>query len=52
MDNEPIPVGTDIARWVEDEAFQSGVWAFIAIDLSQISGKAKRINITIVLTSS
>jgi hypothetical protein len=27
--------------------FFGGVWAFIDIDLSQISGKAKRINITI-----
>jgi predicted RNase H-like HicB family nuclease len=46
MDNESIPVGTTIDRWINDEEFQGGVWAFIDIDLSQISGKAKRINIT------
>ncbi|PJE05781.1 type II toxin-antitoxin system HicB family antitoxin [Legionella sp.] len=46
MDNESLPVGTTIDRWINDEEFKSGVWAFIDIDLSQISGKAKRINIT------
>jgi predicted RNase H-like HicB family nuclease len=47
MDNEAIPVGTTIDHWINNEEFQGGVWAFINIDLSQISGKAKRINITI-----
>lgn len=46
MDNESFPVGTTIDRWINDKEFQGGVWAFIDIDLSQISGKAKRINIT------
>lgn len=46
MDNESLPVGTTIDRWINHEEFQGGVWAFIDIDLSQISGKAKRINIT------
>ena len=46
MDNESLPVGTTMDRWINDEEFQGGVWAFIDIDLSQISGKAKRINIT------
>lgn len=46
MDNESLPVGTTIDRWINDEEFQGGVWAFIDIDLSQISGRAKRINIT------
>jgi predicted RNase H-like HicB family nuclease len=47
MDNESIPVGSTIDHWINEEDFQGGVWAFIDIDLSQISGKAKRINITI-----
>jgi hypothetical protein len=46
MDNEPIPLGTALDHWISNEEFQDGVWAFIDIDLSQISGKAKRINIT------
>ncbi len=46
IDNESIPVGTTIDHWINEEEFQGGVWAFVDIDLSQISGKAKRINIT------
>ena len=46
IDNESLPVGAAIDQWINDEEFQGGVWAFIDIDLSQISGKAKRINIT------
>lgn len=47
MDNESISVGSTIDHWINEEEFQGGVWAFIDIDLSQISGKSKRINITI-----
>ena len=47
MDNEPLPVGTFIDHWITDSAFKGGVWAFVDIDLSLISGKAKRVNITI-----
>ena len=46
IDNESVPVGTTIDHWINEEEFQGGVWAFVDIDLSQISGKAKRINIT------
>ncbi|OJW06838.1 MULTISPECIES: type II toxin-antitoxin system HicB family antitoxin [Legionella] len=46
IDNESIPVCTTIDHWINEEEFQGGVWAFVDIDLSQISGKAKRINIT------
>ena len=46
MDNEPIPVCSTIDHWINEDEFQGGVWAFVDIDLSQISGKAKRINIT------
>ena len=46
MDREPIPVGTTIDHWIHNEEFESGVWALIDIDLSQMSGKAKHINIT------
>ena len=46
LDNESLPVGTFLEHWIADKAYQGGVWAFVDIDLSQISGKAKRINIT------
>ncbi|QBR83836.1 type II toxin-antitoxin system HicB family antitoxin [Legionella israelensis] len=47
LDNESIPVGSSMDSWVDNEEFKEGVWAFVDIDLSQISGKAKRVNITI-----
>lgn len=46
MDNESIPLGTSIDHWIADSSFKGGVWAFVDIDLSVISGKAKRVNIT------
>ncbi len=47
LDNESIPVGSSMDCWIANQEFKEGVWAFIDIDLSQISGKAKRVNITI-----
>jgi len=46
IDNESIPVGSSMDHWIADKSFAGGVWAFVDIDLSQISGKAKRVNIT------
>ncbi len=46
MDNESIPASTTVDHWINNKKYQDGVWAFVDIDLSQISGKAKRINIT------
>lgn len=46
VDNESIPVGSPLDHWIIEEEFSGGVWAFVDVDLSQISGKAKRINIT------
>ena len=47
LDNESIPVSSIMDAYVKEEEFKDGVWAFVDIDLSQISGKAKRVNITI-----
>lgn len=47
LDNESVPVGSSMDSWIDSEEFKEGVWAFVDIDLSQISGKAKRVNITI-----
>ena len=47
MDNETLPVGSSLDNWIYHQDFQGGIWAFVDIDLSQISGKAKRVNITL-----
>jgi len=46
LDNEALPVATSIDNWINDASFKGGVWAFVEVDLSQISGKAKRVNIS------
>ena len=46
LDNESIPVGTTVESWINDEDFSGGVWALVSVDLSQISGKSRRVNIT------
>ena len=47
LDNESLPVATSIEQWILNEDLKDGVWALIDVDLTQISGKAKRINVTI-----
>ena len=42
-----IPAAMNVGEHMTDEAYQGGVWALIDIDLSKLSGKAKRVNITI-----
>ena len=47
MDGEKIPSPLTVDKHQENKDFKGGVWAIISVDLSQISGKAKRINVTI-----
>ncbi len=47
IDGEPVPSPTSIENHRIDELYKDGVWALVAVDFSQISGKAKRVNITI-----
>jgi len=47
MNEEPVPSPTSIEVPKSNELYKDGVWALVAVDLSQISGKAKRVNITI-----
>lgn len=47
MDGEPVPQSTSIDNHRENQLYRDGVWALVTVDLSKISGKAKRVNITI-----
>ena len=47
IDGESLPVATTIDTHINNSEFKEGIWAVVTIDLSQISGKAKRINITL-----
>ena len=48
IDGEAIPIGTPIEAHKEDPNYADAyVWMFVDVDLSKLSGKSKRINITI-----
>ena len=46
-DNEPIPVPQPIEYHRQNLDYADGVWALVNVDLSKISGKARRVNITL-----
>ena len=47
IDGEDVPVPLSIERHKENPDYADGMWAFVDVDLSKLSGKRKRINITI-----
>lgn len=46
-DNEPLPVVQRIEQHQQNPDYADGVWALVSVDLSRISGKSKRVNITL-----
>ncbi len=47
VDSEDIPLPITIEKHQEALDFADGIWAFIDVDLSKLSGKVRRVNITI-----
>lgn len=47
LDNEPLPTPQPIGLHQQNPDYQDGVWALVTVDLSKISGKARRVNITL-----
>lgn len=47
FDGETIPLPTEMSEHLEKAEYKEGVWALVAVDLCQISGKARRVNITL-----
>ena len=46
LDSESIPVATSIEKHKDNPDFKDGVWALVEVDISKLSLKSKRINIT------
>lgn len=46
INNETPPQATSIDQWMDDQSLKDGIWAFVEIDLSQISGNAVKIEAT------
>ena len=47
LDSEPIPAARPIEIHKNNTDYQNGIWALIEIDISKLSLKSKRVNITI-----
>lgn len=47
IDNEVIPAAQSVDKYIHNIDYKDGVWALVDVDLSRISGKSKRINITL-----
>lgn len=47
IDGEPLPEIATIESHQRRQAFAGGIWALVDVDLSKLSGKAKRVNITL-----
>lgn len=47
LDGEPLLMPTSVERHQSNPAFSEGIWALVDIDLTRLSGKARRVNITI-----
>jgi predicted RNase H-like HicB family nuclease len=46
-DGGKLPVSGSIEYYRNDSRFTDGIWALVDVDLSQLTGKAKRVNITL-----
>jgi predicted RNase H-like HicB family nuclease len=46
IDSEPIPTPSDIEVHRSRPEFRDGIWALVDVDISKLSLKSKRINIT------
>ena len=47
MDGEPLPAMQSLETLQAGEDYQGGLWALVDVDISKLSSKAKRINITL-----
>ena len=47
MDEEPVPIPQNIENYRGNPDYQDGVWAIVEVDIVKLSGKTKRVNITL-----
>ena len=47
LDDEPVPVKAPYEVHRANKDYKDGTWAMVAIDISKLSSKAKRVNITV-----
>ena len=47
LDGEDLPLPQDMENYVVMPQYQGGTWALVEVDLSKLSGKTQRVNITL-----
>ena len=47
MDEEDIPLPAAIDAHRNDENYRDGIWALVSVDITQLSGKTKRVNVSV-----
>ena len=47
LDGESVPTPQSVEHHQSNPDYAGGVWAVVAIDLAKLSGKTKRVNITL-----
>ena len=47
IDGEAVPSPRSVEFHRSNKSFRGGVWALVDVDVSKLSGKAKRVNITL-----
>jgi predicted RNase H-like HicB family nuclease len=47
IDGESLPATRSVEHYRADEQYADGVWALVDVDVSKLSGKALRVNITL-----
>ena len=47
LDGEPVPSPQTLEHHQSNPDYADGVWAFVTIDVTKLSGKTRRVNITL-----
>ena len=47
IDSDPIPLSSAIEEHKKNPEYKNGVWALVEVDISKLSVKSKRVNITV-----
>jgi len=47
LDGEPVPTPQSVEYHRNNPDYADGVWAIVAIDFTKLSGKTKRVNVTL-----
>ncbi len=47
LDKEPIPAPNSIELHQSNPDYAGGIWAFVTVDVTKLSGKIRRVNITL-----